>query len=112
MSELDNCCGTTCDKQKLAEEINALNAKVEQLRNEWEKKDGHELSAKQKLEKLVAIIYATPFQCLAEIQAQAGHAGFLEATAIDWNQYSEDEIKEAAEEYANKIRQAAKVGDL
>lgn len=31
MSELDNCCGTTCDKQKLAEEITALKAQVEQL---------------------------------------------------------------------------------
>jgi len=33
MSELDNCCGTTCDKEKLGEEIKALTALVSHLKN-------------------------------------------------------------------------------
>lgn len=33
MSELENCCGTTCDKVKLAAEITELKAKIAELQN-------------------------------------------------------------------------------
>jgi hypothetical protein len=45
-----------------------------------------------------------PVQYLQEIKAQAGRAGFVKATAIDWERYSEDEIKKAADEYAECVK--------
>ena len=55
-------------------ERDALVVQVDQLRTEWEKKDGSDITESDKLELLVAIIYKTPAQCLTERDADAMEA--------------------------------------
>lgn len=72
MSELNNCGGTTCDKQKLADEINALKAQVENFRNHLKaltRRQNH-VGQSERASALEAM-KAIPAQCLAEIRAQA-----------------------------------------
>jgi hypothetical protein len=51
---------------------------------------------------------STPAQCLAEIKAQAGHAGFM--AGVECVTTHDESTIYAAEEYANQIRQQANGG--
>lgn len=130
MSELNNCCGTTCDKQKLADEINALKAQVEALLEPAKEAAealgfaSHHLRGRasenmlmdmaEKADALTIAIGSTPAQCLAardaEIKVQAGRDGFV-AGALSMDAHGMANIVEhEADEYANQLRQQAKAG--
>ena len=110
--------------ERLTAERDAALAQVEQLRTEWEKKDGSDITESDKLELLVAIIYKTPAQCLTEIKAQAieeasDHVGNLLADkhgivttreALDILNHKSDVVL-CFTGYANQLRQAAKGGE-
>jgi len=41
---------------------------------------------------------------LLDVEAAAGRAGYIEATGIDWEQYTVSEIEQSADEYAESVK--------
>jgi 3-deoxy-D-manno-octulosonate 8-phosphate phosphatase KdsC-like HAD superfamily phosphatase len=95
--------------EQLTAERDAALAQVGELREEWEKKDGSDITESDKLELLVAIIYKTPAQCLAARDAEVGIKAVN--TVIDMAQdWVAEGYVNAAEllDYANQLHQQAK----
>lgn len=57
--------------------------------------------------RLNEVMSASPAQCLREIQAEAGRAGFIYVSQYDFNRMDDDEINTMANEYADKVRQGS-----
>jgi hypothetical protein len=134
MSELNNCCGTTCDKQAAIAERDALVAQVELLRRHRRELldliynnaigqvamsysiDG-EAMAKHAfsitgIDAASTAKESTPAQCLSEIQAEAGRAGFVAGADSYFDRHYDksvsDEVLLSADKYAEHIRQGTK----
>lgn len=69
MSELENCCGTTCDKVKLKREIDELKSQANELSGALSK---------------------TPQQCLQDVMLESTLIGFING----WNESRNDHNSE------------------
>jgi len=90
MDEFKMCCGTTCDKRKVQEQIDALVAQVEVQRRElqsaadWFAAYWPELNKAQcdRIKQMDSVAKSTPAACLAQVRAEAGRAGFIAGTKL------------------------------
>ena len=60
--------------------------------------------AKDFCDTLTDIIESTPTQCLRDIQAEAGRAGFVEASQYNFTVVSDHFINGHADEYAERVK--------
>lgn len=88
---------------RLENERDALVAQVEMLRNAW-----GSVKATDWNKPLDEAFSATPQQCLAEIKAEAGRAGFVAGYHKCWRESygtkpNTDSVDEYADSYANRV---------
>jgi hypothetical protein len=91
---------------KLKTERDALAAQVGLIRETWGKAKLSEMC--NDITSIRKAINATPVQCLAEIRAEAGRAGFVAGiNYLDkvWCKDATSDVVVAADEYAAKVRQ-------
>jgi phage I-like protein len=109
MSELNNCCGTTCDKQAAIAERDALVAQVETMKSLMLDLVEHvpQSAYPELYDKCAKLANESPSQHLREIQAKAGRAGFIagaESMKLVFQYGGNYNTQDKANQYANRIR--------
>lgn len=111
MSEVNSCCGTTCDKAKAVAEYDALRAQVSAMRYElaacqsvlFQLARGGEVTPAY-ADDAKRVLDATPAQCLAAVQSAAVEK-FTTALGAAWrSDWDTQEISEFADEYVRGIK--------
>lgn len=106
------CVAETGALRTVTDERDALAAQVEALRttaiNVLEAKEPQ--TRYKAYNALAASVKSTPAACLAQVQAEAGRAGFVAALSMHGNpfQLTHSRIAELADQHAERIRQGVK----
>lgn len=92
---------TKADYLALSAQVGVLKAAAQQLSFEI----AHDPSEPEfkSFGRLQDVMASTPTACLAQVQAEAGRAGFLAGSRVDSQTMSEDEFYKAVDEYTVNI---------